>query len=121
MFSDDAPPLQWDQQLAYTRERVELYYRAECTAPLSAEGLRRALRRGTAAADDGEETEEEEQATTATERAPPRWVKLDTTDALGEALLRPGHVVPGQPVLHVVAKGTEFWRRFTSGAWHEPV
>lgn len=117
MFGESAPPLEWDQHGAYTRERVELYYRMECTAPLSAEGLRRALRRGTAAADDGED---EEDATTATEGAPPRWVKLDTTDALGEALMRPGHVVPGQPVLHVVAKGTEFWRRFTSGAWHEP-
>jgi len=118
MFGEGAPPLEWDQLGAYTRERVELYYRVECTAPLSAEGVRRALRRGTAAADDGEE--EEEEATAATEGAPLRWVKLDTTDALGEALTRPGHVVPGQPVLHVVAKGTEFWRRFTSGAWREP-
>jgi hypothetical protein len=116
MFGEGAPALEWDQQGEYTRERVELYYRVGTTSPLSADGVRRALLRGTAA-DEGGEAEE---VAPAGGFPPARWVKLDSSDALGEALLRPGHVVPGQPVLYVVAKGTEFWRRFTRGEWREP-
>ncbi len=41
-----------------------------------------------------------------------RWEKVDENMSLREVLTRPGHVIPGVPLFWVVAKGTEYRRRF---------
>eukprot|EP00951_Prasinocladus_malaysianus_P045375 scaffold602932_cov24-Prasinocladus_malaysianus.AAC.1 len=40
------------------------------------------------------------------------WIRVNESDALGEVLQRPDYVVPGVPVFFVVAKDTEFRRKF---------
>ena len=39
MFSDDAPPLPWDSEHAYTRNNIEAYYLSHAARPLSLEQL----------------------------------------------------------------------------------
>ena len=39
MFAEDAPPLQWDSEHAYTRSRIETYYLSHGAKPLGLEQL----------------------------------------------------------------------------------
>ena len=39
MFSADAPPLDWDEDHAYTRDRLELYYLSHAAKPLPLDQL----------------------------------------------------------------------------------
>ena len=39
MFSADAPPLDWDEDQAYTRDRLELYYLSHAAEPLPLDQL----------------------------------------------------------------------------------
>ena len=39
MFAEDAPPLQWDSERAYTRGTIEAYYLSHAAKPLALEQL----------------------------------------------------------------------------------
>lgn len=39
MFAEDAPPLQWDSEHAYTRSNIETYYLSHAAKPLGLEQL----------------------------------------------------------------------------------
>ena len=39
MFAEDAPPLQWDSERAYTRSTIETYYLSHAAKPLGLEQL----------------------------------------------------------------------------------
>lgn len=39
MFAEDAPPLQWDSEHAYTRSKIETYYLSHGAKPLGLEQL----------------------------------------------------------------------------------
>jgi len=41
-----------------------------------------------------------------------RWVLVEQQKSLKEVLLQPDHVVPGLPLFWVVAKGTDYRKRF---------
>jgi len=114
MFGEDSPPLEWDQQNAYTRDRVELYYQLNASPVMSDETLMKHIQRGTLA----DEGVPEIQGSSSVER--PVWVKVDPDQPLGDILSLSGHVIPCQPVFHVVAKDTDFHRRFKAGQWTPP-
>ena len=105
MFGEEAPPLEWDEKKEYTRDRVELYYLANCGKAMMEDHIIEAFmgRSPEGFVDDGPKRFGTEAA---------EWVRVDETDALGEVLQRPDYVIPGIPVFFVVAKDTEFRRRF---------
>ena len=109
-FAPDAPPLPWDDDRAYTRDRVELYYLSYATQPLSLPDLAEALHGGWP---DGVRA-------TPPERYGPRaasWVRVeDEGQPLGALLARPDMVVPGVPVFFVLSRGTAFRERWLEAA-----
>ena len=43
------------------------------------------------------------------------WVRVPESTTLGQLLARPDYVVPGIPVIFVVARGTAYRERFLGG------
>ncbi len=39
MFGPEAPPLDWDSQREYSRDRIEVYYLSHAATPLSLDQL----------------------------------------------------------------------------------
>lgn len=81
---------------------------------MSDETLMKHIQRGTLA----DEGVPEIQGSSSVER--PVWVKVDPDQPLGDILSLSGHVIPCQPVFHVLAKDTDFHRRFKAGQWTPP-
>jgi len=113
MFGEDAPPLEWDERGEYKRHTVELYYLADCAKPMQEDHIIQVLMGQTPEGfvDDGPKRYGTKSA---------RWVRVAEEDALGQVLQRPDYVIPGVPVLFVVASGTQFRDRFLANdtkAW----
>jgi hypothetical protein len=114
MFGPDAPPLEWDSEKQYTRDAIEVYYLAHAAPPLGREDLVEALHGGWPAPR-GDEAPQRYGAKAA------GWVRVDERWALGEALARRDHVVPGVPAFFVLARGAPgsearaFRERFLAG------
>lgn len=118
MFADDAPPLSWDSDGAYTRDRLELYYQSNAVRPYPLDVLEGRL------LDKARGSRRTEPA-----RGDRQWDKgtIDPRDqcmhlitegnTLAEVLAAKGHVLPGHPVVYVVSRGTEFRAKFLAGDW----
>jgi hypothetical protein len=46
-----------------------------------------------------------------------KMILIDESKTLGEVLAEDECVVPGHPIVYVVAKGTEFREKFLAGEW----
>ena len=111
MFGPGAPPLPWDAAGEYSRPRVELYYLANAGRPLTHDQLVQAM---AGKWPEGVDRDAEGPKRYGPEAA--RWCRVDERQSLKDALLEPGHVVPGLPLFWVVAKGTEYRDRFLANA-----
>eukprot|EP00877_Chromochloris_zofingiensis_P013621 jgi/Chrzof1/8512/Cz03g13240.t1 len=105
MFGPDAPPLEWDKDQEYTRDRVELYYLANSGRPLSQDQLVSAMQ--------GQWPDDY------TDVGPQRygdnaayWCRVNEQQTLQEILWLPDHIIPGVPLFWVVAEGTQYKDRF---------
>lgn len=120
IFDDSEPPAPWDPDRVYSRSRVRLFYEKNNATPMKLKEVMKHLLRGSAA--DGKGVEEDFENFDYTESAAycsegPRWVEVDTSKALGEVLSEKGNVLPGYPVFHVVALGTETYELFKQNKW----
>ncbi|KAI7844146.1 hypothetical protein COHA_002281 [Chlorella ohadii] len=107
MFGPEAPPLDWDSQREYSRDRIEVYYLSHAATPLSLDQLTEAFF--------GSWPEVQEEGPRRYGPNAAGWVRVDERWTLREALSRPDHVVPGVPAFFVLAKGTQFRDAFLEG------
>lgn len=142
MFGPSAPPLEWDAQGEYSRERVQLYYLSNAGPPLQQVSVSAAVHDGMQACAHARACDVDavcmfvylpcvqEQLVQAmhgqwpelpADAGPRRygpgashWVAVDEAASLRQVLLAPDHVVPGVPLFWVVAKGTDYARRFVA-------
>ncbi|XP_019165707.1 PREDICTED: tetratricopeptide repeat protein 4 homolog isoform X1 [Ipomoea nil] len=123
MFSEDCPPLTWDEGNAYTRDALELYCKAGSEVPLSKKELLRYLLEGTTAShlesfDDEDINAAQESTSCSTSLGNnPKWVKVDERRTLHNVLKEPNLVIPGVPVFFVVSRKSSFYKTFKSGNW----
>ncbi|KAL0051529.1 hypothetical protein WJX82_009385 [Trebouxia sp. C0006] len=107
MFSPDAPPLDWDDEHQYTRDKLELYYLSHAARPLPLEQLTEVLYGGWP----------QDLQDAAPQRYGPKaskWCRVSEKLLLGEVLAKPDYVIPGIPVFFVVSKGSDYRKRFLS-------
>jgi len=110
MFGEDAPPLEWDTERAYNRNRVVLLYLSNTGKPLSQGQLIEALQHGTWPSD-FDDAEPKRYGPGA-----PQWVEVKEHWTLKELLSKPDYIVPGAPLLWVVARGSDYHKRFLAQA-----
>lgn len=109
IFAEDAPPLEWDSEGAYTRDRIECYYLSNACTELRGQQLLDAMN-GT-----WPEGVAEDEGPRRYGKGAAQWVRAPEGNTLKEILQRPDHVVPGIPVFFLVARGTAFKDRFLEG------
>ncbi|KAI5315655.1 hypothetical protein L3X38_044831 [Prunus dulcis] len=103
MFSENCPPLSWDQEHNYTREAVELYYEASPGVSLSKTKILRCLLEGTAASHVENIGDEENDANkncndgSSAGKGSSKWVKVNEKRALHDVLKEPNFVIQGIP------------------------
>ena len=122
MFGAEAPPLPWDDSGRYSRDRVELYYQSNAAPMYPPEVLEARVMRGYGDAneDDANAKEKEKAEPWQKPVIDPRdqkMILIDESKTLGEVLAEDECVVPGHPIVYVVAKGTEFREKFLAGEW----
>lgn len=107
MFGPDAPPLEWDSESVYRRDNLDLFYLSHGATPLNEDQLTEALFGGWPAdvTDEGPSAYGSKAA---------RWRRLREDVTLGGLLDKGDYVVPGVPVVFVVARGTAYHDRFVS-------
>lgn len=107
MFGVDAPPLEWDTEGAYRRDNLELFYLSNSATPLNEDQLTEALFGGWPA-------DVTDEGPSAYGRKAARWRRLREDITLAQLLAKKDYVVPGVPVVFVVARGTAYYDRFLS-------
>lgn len=107
MFGPEAPPLEWDEDGIYKRSSVELYYLSNAATQLSEGQLVEAMYGGWP---DAQEDEPRRYGAGAA-----HWERVAESITLADLLALPDLVIPGIPVLFVLAKGTSFRERFLEG------
>ena len=125
MFGAGAPPLPWDGAGHYARDRIEFYYQSHAAPAYPPEVLEARVMQGYGgdAVEEGAGDRKEEK-----EKAEPwqkpsidprdqKMVRIDESKTLGEVLAEEACVVPGHPIVYVVAKGTAFREKFLAGEW----
>ncbi|TKV91333.1 hypothetical protein SEVIR_9G089500v4 [Setaria viridis] len=130
MFSESSPPLPWDENHAYTRYTVELYYQGGFGKPLSKSERLRYLLEGTVDSKslpdgllDGEDEENDtSQSSTIVLSAEgsSKWIKVKEGKTLQEVLQDKDFIIPAIPVFFVVSRKTTFYRDFNAGNWSLP-
>ena len=105
MFGDPSNPPPWDQEQAYGRDRVEMYYMTNAAQALTMEELATALR---GSWPEGHEAKEIQRYGAEAVQA----VLVKESETLGEVLRAPRHVIPGIPTFVVLAKGTPYRDQF---------
>ena len=118
MFAEDAPPLEWDSTGNYTRGRLELYYQSNAVRayPLDVlEGRLLDKARGSRRSEFVQGDRQWNQGIV--DPRDQRMRLIDENNSLGEVLAEQDHVIPGHPVVYVVAKDTKFRAQFLAGEW----
>jgi hypothetical protein len=118
MFSDDAPPLDWDSAGAYTRDRLELYYQSNAVRAYPLDVLEGRLldnARGSRRSEPAQGDRQWHKGTV--DPRDQRMHLIDENNTLAEVLAEKDHVIPGHPVVYVVSRDTEFRARFLAGDW----
>ena len=124
LFAGDSPPLPWDENHAYTRETVELYYQSNAGHALPERKFFQYLLEDTAGAgvksfDQQEADDKDMDANFASklDKASPRWVKVNERKPLLDVLKQRGYVIPRIPVFYLVSCQSIFYEEFVSGYW----
>ncbi|KAK9146244.1 hypothetical protein Sjap_006147 [Stephania japonica] len=125
MFSESCPPLEWDQERAYTREAVELYYETGSGVPLSKKEVLQYLLEGTTDPQTeslfvDEDAKEDSNQGIDEVRGSVKYVKASEKQTLLDVLSHPQLVIPGIPVFYVVSKKSSFYKEFKTRNWSAP-
>eukprot|EP00898_Chlorokybus_atmophyticus_P004029 jgi/Chlat1/4627/Chrsp3S00434 len=105
VFAPSAPQAQWDVEHKYRRDTVELYYHKDAAKPFSDTQLLKYIAQAYGGpAMEAVDTEDALGQQPVLQRAP-------ETQTLKQTLSASQHVIPGIPVLYVLAKGTGFRER----------
>ncbi|KAJ1293588.1 hypothetical protein BS78_01G080200 [Paspalum vaginatum] len=130
MFSESSPPLPWDENHAYTRDTIELYYQGDFGEPVSKGEVLRYLLEGTVDPKvlpdnllDGEDEEldRSKSNTIASSReGSNKWIKVKEGKTLQEVLKNKDYIVPAIPVFFVVSRKSTFYKDFKAGNWSLP-
>ncbi|KAK3146071.1 hypothetical protein QOZ80_3BG0261260 [Eleusine coracana subsp. coracana] len=127
-FPKSSPPLPWDENQAYTREAVELYYQAGVGKLLSKGEILHYLLEGTVDpkslpesffdVEDGDTGKSS--AVTSPSEDSGKWIKVKEGKTLQEVLQHKDHIIPAIPVFFVVSRKSSFYKKFTAGNWSLP-
>ena len=120
MFGAGAPPLPWDGAGAYARDRIEFYYQSNATSAYPPDVLEARVMQGYGGDLADESSDKERVEPWQKPVIDPRDQKMmliDESKTLGEVLAEDDCVVPGHPIVYIVAKGTEFREKFLAGEW----
>lgn len=107
MFSNEAPPLPWDDDRKYRRNTIDAFYLSNAAKPLNIEELTEALYGGWPSVSDATPARYGDRAA--------EWVQVKESQTLGDILCREDFVVPGIPAFFILAKTTPFRKSFLSG------
>uniref|UniRef100_A0A0A9F7A1 Cns1/TTC4 wheel domain-containing protein n=1 Tax=Arundo donax TaxID=35708 RepID=A0A0A9F7A1_ARUDO len=129
MFSESSPPLPWDENHAYTREAVELYFQAGFGTLLSKNEILQYLLEGSVDpkslpeslldGEDGEKSNGKSSTITSSEGSG-KWVKVKEGKTLQEVLQHEDYIIPAIPVFFVVSRKSIFYKKFKAGNWSLP-
>ncbi|CAL4919096.1 unnamed protein product [Urochloa decumbens] len=130
MFSESSPPLPWDENHAYTRDAIELYYQGGFGKPLSKSEILRYLLEGTVdskslpdGALDGEDEDHDNSKSgtiTSSTEGSSKWIKVKEGKTLQEVLQDRDFIIPAIPVFFVVSRKSTFYKDFKAGNWSLP-
>ncbi|KAG2535194.1 tetratricopeptide repeat protein 4 homolog [Panicum virgatum] len=130
MFSESSPPLPWDENHAYTRDAIELYYQGGFGKPLSKSEILRYLLEGTVDSKslpdgllDGEDEEHgisKISTISSSTEGSSRWIKVKEGKTLQEVLQDKDYIIPAIPVFFVVSRKSTFYKDFRAGNWSLP-
>ncbi|XP_074557945.1 uncharacterized protein LOC141813853 [Curcuma longa] len=127
MFSESSQPLPWDENHAYTRDAVELYYQASMGTLLSKKEVLKYLLDGTVKSGlDGLFDEDKDLEKELDDRVSfpgnnhGKWIKVNEKKTLLDILRQPDYIIPAVPVLYVVSKKSAFYKEFKAGKWSPP-
>ncbi|XP_006650591.1 tetratricopeptide repeat protein 4 homolog [Oryza brachyantha] len=130
MFAESSPPLPWDDNHAYTRDAIELYYQAGTGAVLSRSEILKFILEGTVDSkslpeglldeEDGENDVGKSSTVTSSGEGSVKWMKVKEGKTLQEVLQHKDFVVPAIPVFFVVSRKSKFYVEFKAGNWSLP-
>jgi len=130
MFSESSPPLPWDENHAYTRDAIELYYQGGFGKPLSKSEILRYLLEGTVDSKslpdvllDGEDEEHgisKSSTISSSTEGSSRWIKVKEGKTLQEVLQDKDYIIPAIPVFFVASRKSTFCKDFRAGNWSLP-
>ncbi|XP_008789930.2 tetratricopeptide repeat protein 4 homolog isoform X1 [Phoenix dactylifera] len=127
MFSESSLPLPWDENCAYTREAIELYYQAGSGTLMSKREVLKYLLEGTVDSTTdvlGDEAKDDEQnsdnSVASMSNRSGKWVKVNEKQTLHDILRKPDYIIPAIPVFFVVSKKSSFYHDFRAGKWSAP-
>ncbi|KAG1333907.1 tetratricopeptide repeat protein 4 [Cocos nucifera] len=127
MFSESSLPLPWDENCAYTRDAVELYYQAGSGTLMSKREVLKYLLEGTVDSSAevlGDEAKDNEQnldnsVASMSDRSG-KWIKVNEKQTLHDISRKPDYIIPAIPVFFVVSKKSSFYHDFRAGKWSAP-
>ncbi|MCO5580683.1 hypothetical protein L7F22_034553 [Adiantum nelumboides] len=108
-----APP--WDVCQNYTREKVQLFYKAKVGPKLSKMQMLCYLLEGKNIPDYIRNSDDKNNNNSETDNSSHQWVQVSEKSSLHNVLAKKDHVIPGIPVFYVLSKGSEFFKEFFSG------
>ncbi|CAN6281380.1 unnamed protein product [Urochloa humidicola] len=129
MFSESSPPLPWDENHAYTRDSIELYYQGGFGKSMSKNEILRYLLEGTVdskSLPDGlldvedEDHDSSKSSTITSTEGSNKWIKVKEAKTLQEVLQDKDFIVPAIPVFFVVSRKSTFYKDFKAGNWSLP-
>ncbi|KAK3149333.1 hypothetical protein QOZ80_3AG0215990 [Eleusine coracana subsp. coracana] len=128
LYPESSPPLPWDENQAYTREAIELYYQAGVGKLLSKGEILHYLLEGTvdpkslpesfSDVEDGDTGKSS--AVTSPSEDSGKWIKVKEGKTLQEVLQHKDYIIPAIPVFFVVSRKSSFYKKFTAGNWSLP-
>lgn len=119
IFGEDTAPLPWDHRHDYTRDKVQLFYKASTGSALSRKQLLCYLLEGSNIPGD-KDAEDVDLGDSQTEDTAQSWVQVLEQSMLHDVLAKKNHVIPGVPVFYVLSKGSSFYGEFLLGRWSPP-
>ncbi|KAG8062609.1 hypothetical protein GUJ93_ZPchr0003g16756 [Zizania palustris] len=130
VMSKNSPPLSWDDNHAYTRDTIELYYQAGVDTVLSKSEILKFLLEGTVDSkslseslldgEDGEYDTGKSSTVTSSGKGSVKWIKVQEGKTLQETLQRNDFIIPAIPVFFVVSSKSTFYKEFKAGNWSLP-
>jgi hypothetical protein len=111
--------LPWDGAGHYSRDRIEFYYQSHAAPAYPPEVLEARVMQGYGgdAVEEGAGDRKEPWQKPSIDPRDQKMVRIDESKTLGEVLAEEACVVPGHPIVYVVAKGTAFREKFLAGEW----